>query len=149
MGKKTKRKVTMRELQAMPKSKVGAPFGLRSAYLRDGVHKGSEVWVRFLEPKQEAWVAYLGFDSFEEMPVAHQELVKLWITNWIVPAFYSPQDVTTSMTEVRKSLSALERITKELMAMRGEKKVETLQGYVERKYSGTGVGNQRRNKKWL
>lgn len=136
MGRKTKRKVTLRDLQADPRSKVGAPFGLRSAYLRDGLHKGSEVWLRFLEPKQSAWVTYLGYDTFEEMPQAHQELVKLWITNWIIPAFYTPADVTTSMTEVRKSLSALERITKELMGMRGEKQIETLEGYVERKYGG-------------
>ena len=138
MRKKGKRKVTMHDLQAMPQSKVGAPFGLRSAYMRDGVHKGSEVWIRFLEPKQSAWVVYLGYDTFEEMPQAHQELVRLWVTNWIVPAFYTPADITTSMTEVRKSLSALERLTRELMAMRGEKQVETLEGYVERKYSGTG-----------
>ena len=81
-------------------------------------------------------MVYLGYDSFEEMPHAKQEMVRLWIANWIIPAFYTPQDVTTSMTEVRKSLSALERITRELMGMRGEKRVETLEGYVERKYGG-------------
>jgi len=132
MRKNGKRKVTMRDLQEMPQAKVGAPFGLRAAYLRDGLHKGSEVWIRFLEPKQSAWVVYLGYDTFEEMPQAHQELVRLWITNWIIPAFYTPQDVTTSMTEVRKSLSALERITRELMGMKTEKNVtQTLEAIRE------------------
>ena len=134
MRKRNKRKVTLRDLQELPQSKVGAPFGLRSAYLRDGVHRGSEVWIRFLEPKQSAWVVYLGYDTFEEMPQAQQELVKLWITNWIVPAFYTPQDVTTSMTEVRKSLSALERLTRELMGMKAEKNVTDLQTYVKENY---------------
>ena len=138
MRKNGKRKLTLRDLQADPRSKVGAPFGLRAAYLSDRLHRGSEIWTRFLEPKQSSWVTYLGYDTFEEMPHAKQEMVRLWVANWVIAAFYTPADVTTSMTEVRKSLSALERLTRELMAMRGEKKVETIQGYVERNYSGTG-----------
>jgi len=122
----SQRKRTLRDIQAHHSSTANGAFGLRAGYMSDRLHKGSDIWLNCIGPKQQEWAEYLGAASFEALPIAQREHVRLWIADFLLVSYFIPD----------AALSTLGRLTRELMAMKVEKNVTDLQTYVKENYGG-------------
>lgn len=124
-------KVTLRDLQNKPRSTAGGAFALRAAYLSDRIHRGSDVWINVIGPKEREWAGHFGYESLEDAPIDFREYVRLWIANWLLCAYYTPggNDPGT-IKEVRAALNSLERMTRDMMTRKREKPVSPELGEV-------------------
>ena len=134
-GRLTKRKTTLRQIQAKTTSKANGAFGLRAGYMSDRLHKGSDIWLNCIGPKQQEWVEFLGADSFDALPIAKREQVRLWIADFLLVSYYIPTvELSTSVKEVRAGMNNLGRLTKELGDMKVEKNITDPLTYHKERY---------------
>jgi hypothetical protein len=129
-GKSPQGKVTLREIQNKPQSTAGGAFALRAAYLADRIHKGSDVWINVIAPKEREWAGHFGYESLEDAPIDFREYAHLWIANWLLAAYYMPKGNPRTIKEVRAALNSLERMTREMMNRKREKPVNPALGEV-------------------
>jgi hypothetical protein len=132
-GRSQQAKVTLRDIQNKPQSTAGGAFALRAAYLSDRIHRGSDVWINVLGPKEKEWAGHFGYESLEAAPIDIREYVRLWIANWLFSAYYVPEGNPTTIKEVRAALNSLERMTRDMMTRKCEKPALTLEEYLEQK----------------
>ena len=126
-GSLSQRKTTLRQIQAKNTSTANGAFGLRTAYLSDRLHKGSDIYINTIQPKETEWAQFLGADTIEELPIAQRETIKLWMADWLLVAYYVPDArLTTSVREVRAGMTNLGKLTRELTVMKMEKPVTDL-----------------------
>ena len=101
------------------------------------MHRGSDIWLNVIGPKEKEWAAYLGADSFESLPIAQREHVRLWIADFLLVSYFIPDaGLSTTVKEVRAAMNSLGRLTRELMSMKVEKNVTDLKTYVAENYGG-------------
>jgi len=137
-GTLSQRKRTLKDIQAHHSSTANGAFGLRAGYLSDRLHRGSAVWLNVIRPKEKEWAAYLGADSFQALPIAQREHVRLWIADFLLVSYFIPDaGLSTTVKEVRAAVNSLARLTRELMAMKVEKNVMDLKDYVRENYGTT------------
>ena len=104
-GSLTQRKTTLKQIQAKTTSKANGAFGLRAGYMSDRLHKGSDIWLNCIGPKQQEWAEYLGAASFEALPIAQREHVRLWIADFLLVSYFIPDAaLSTSVTEIRANI---------------------------------------------
>ena len=136
-GSLSNRKRTLKDIQAHHSSTANGAFGLRAGYLSDRLHRGSDIWLNVIGPKEKEWAAYLGADNFESLPIAQREHVRLWIADFLLVSYFIPDaGLSTTVKEVRAAMNSLSRLTRELMSMKVEKNVTDLQDYLKENYSG-------------
>ena len=100
-GSLGKRKRTLRQIQEHHSSTAGGAFGLRAGYMSDRLHRGSDIWLNVIGPKEKEWAEYLGATSFESLPIAQREHVRLWIADFLLVSYYIPAaELSTSVKEV-------------------------------------------------
>ena len=134
-GSLSQRKRTLKQIQAHHSSKANGAFGLRAGYLSDRLHRGSDIWLNVIGPKEREWAEYLGATSFESLPIAQREHVRLWIADFLLVSYYIPAaELSTSVKEIRAGLNTLGRLTRELMAMKLEKPTQGLQEHLRATY---------------
>ena len=137
-GSLSKKKRTLKDIQAHHSSTANGAFGLRAGYLSDRLHRGSDIWLNVIGPKEKEWAAYLGADSFDALPIAQREHVRLWIADFLLVSYFIPDaGLSTTVKEVRAGMNTLGRLTRELMAMKVEKPVQNLKDYVRENYGTT------------
>jgi len=103
--------------------------------MSDRLHRGSDIWLNVIGPKEKEWAEYLGATSFESLPIAQREHVRLWIADFLLVSYYIPAaELSTSVKEVRAGMNTLGRLTRELMAMKLEKNVTSLGDYLKENY---------------
>jgi hypothetical protein len=130
----TQGKQTLKEIQADRRSTANGAFWARAAYLGDRIYRGSEIWVRYVGPKQQEWAEYPGYESFDQLPIAERKLVTLWVADWLMVSLFVPEtDLTTNVKEIRAAMNSLARLTTQLLAMKQEKKIPDLQAYLDSK----------------
>jgi hypothetical protein len=118
------RKMTLREIHATPHCTAGGAFALRSRYLNGSLHRGSILWQREIAPKENEWAGFLGYSSMEELPISLRSIVKLWIADWLLTSFYTPQaNINSNVKEVRAAMNSLARLTRQLHELKKEKPV--------------------------
>ena len=126
-GNLSQGKRTLKQIQAHHSSTANGAFGLRAGYLSDRLHRGSDIWLNVIGPKETEWAAYLGADNFESLPIAQREHVRLWIADFLLVSYFIPDaGLSTTVKEVRAAMNSLGRLTRELMAMKVEKNVTDL-----------------------
>jgi len=134
-GSLSQRKTTLRQIQSKATSKANGAFALRAGYLSDRLHKGSDIWLNCIAPKEQEWAEYLGADNFESLPIAKREQVRLWVADFLLVSYYIPAvELSTSVREVRAGMNNLGRLTKELGDMKAEKLVADPLTYHKERY---------------
>jgi len=136
-GSLSKGKTTLKQIQAKTTSKANGAFGLRAGYMSDRLHRGSDIWLNCIGPKQQEWAEYLGASSFESLPIAQREHVRLWIADFLLVSYFVPDaGLSTTVKEVRAAMNNLGKLTRELTGMKTEKNVTDLQDYLKENYGG-------------
>jgi hypothetical protein len=103
--------------------------------MSDRLHRGSDIWLNVIGPKEREWAAYLGADSFDALPIAQREHVRLWIADFLLVSYFIPDaGLSTTVKEVRAAMNNLGKLTRELTVMKIEIPIESVQSYVSRKY---------------
>lgn len=134
-GSLSQRKRTLKQIQAKTTSTANGAFGLRAGYMSDRLHRGSDIWLNVIGPKEREWAAYLGADSFDALPIAQREHVRLWIADFLLVSYFIPDaGLSTTVKEVRAAMNNLGKLTRELTVMKIEIPIESVQSYVSRKY---------------
>lgn len=136
-GSLSQRKRTLKQIQAKTTSTANGAFGLRAGYMSDRLHRGSDIWLNVIGPKEKEWAEYLGADSFDALPIAQREHIRLWVADFLLVSYFIPDaGLSTTVKEVRAATNSLGRLTRELMAMKVEKNVTDLKTYVKENYGG-------------
>ena len=108
---------------------------MRAGYLSDRLHRGSDIWLNVIGPKETEWAEYLGADNFDALPIAQREHIRLWVADFLLVSYFVPDaGLSTTVKEVRAAMNTLGRLTRELMAMKLEKNVTSLGDYLKENY---------------
>lgn len=134
-GSLSQGKRTLKQIQAHHSSTANGAFGLRAGYLSDRLHRGSDIWLNVIGPKEQEWAEYLGGTDFASLPIAQREHIRLWIADFLLVSYFIPDaGLSTTVKEVRAAMNSLGRLTRELGVMKIEKNVTDLKTYVKENY---------------
>ncbi|MGA2264292.1 MAG: hypothetical protein ABSH28_23015 [Acidobacteriota bacterium] len=75
-----------------------------------------------IEPKHREWATFLGSDSFEALPIADRELVRLYTADHLLVSYYVPSsEEGGNVKEIRAALNSMARIASILRQRKKER----------------------------